>query len=552
MELQEVGKYKVEPFALERILDLEYVKTMNDHAKLYVRGVLKEGEEDRMIGLSWDEMPVMLTEKGRPLFCGVATDVGVICESGVYYLEAEAVSWTIKLDRVKKKRSFQEKGRSYESIVQEIAAAAGGIAFYEAPDKKIENVLLQYRETDWEFLKRLASHSNSALVPVLTMGMPAFSVGIAHGGVFAEETAKADYSVRKKVSRYRQLSQSDEISYKEKDAVEYTVRTEHAAAGIGDKIIVKGKMLYVREARLSLKGSVFLCTCVATTKSGVSAPEIDHPYISGLTLEGKVIKVVNDTVKVHLSIDKSQDEATAYPFPYATSYSAEGHTGWYVMPEVGDTVQVIFPTEDGNKAYAMQSFRQKQTERTTDPGVKYLRTADGKEIKLDKDEILITAEDDLTYIRINKDSGVDVFTIHEVNVLSADSITLMSGNDISMSCLNDFNVVVGKDMKVNVAGSIDITNKDNNLNMEPKKGISMTAEKPIKISSSNSMDIASKKKFTACTKDEMDISSAKNLNISSKKKMILTASKALQENCKGSAIRIDGNVTIKARLIKEN
>ena len=128
MELQEVGKYIVEPFALERILDLEYVKTINDHARLYVRGVLKEGEEDSLIGQQWDAMPVKLTQAGDTLFCGVATDVGVICESGVYYLEAEAVSWTVKLDQTEKKRSFQEKGRGYDSIVNEIAGEAGGSA----------------------------------------------------------------------------------------------------------------------------------------------------------------------------------------------------------------------------------------------------------------------------------------------------------------------------------------------------------------------------------------------------------------------------------------
>ena len=66
------------------------------------------------------------------------------------------------------------------------------------------------------------------------------------------------------------------------------------------------------------------------------------------------------------------------------------------------------------------------------------------------------------------------------------------------------------------------------------------------------MNLESKKMFTAHSADEMKINSKKNLNILSKNKMIWTASKALQENCKGSAIRIDGNVTIKAMLIKEN
>ena len=84
MELQEVGKYSVEPFALERVLELEFVKKINEHARLFVRGVLKEGEEDSMISQQWDKKPVKLLEAGKTLFCGVATDVGVVCESGVF------------------------------------------------------------------------------------------------------------------------------------------------------------------------------------------------------------------------------------------------------------------------------------------------------------------------------------------------------------------------------------------------------------------------------------------------------------------------------------
>ena len=349
MELQEIGKYNVEPFALERILELELVKKVGEHTRLYVRGVLKEGEEDSLIAEQWDTSAIRLTESGKPLFCGVATDVGVICESGVYYLEVEAVSWTIKLDREEKKRSFQEKGLSYKSIVNQIAGEAGGTAKCVAPDKQIENLLLEYRETDWQFLKRLASHSNSVIVADPTKESPAFSFGLADGKSYTEETGKADFSVKKRVSRYRELSQCQEISYQEEDAVEYTVRTEFAALEIGDQVNIKGKTLYVREVRTSLKGSVFLCTCSATTKQGISAAKLCHPYISGLTLDGKVLKVINDTVKVHLSIDASQEEGKAYPFPYATGYSTEEHTGWYVMPEEGDTVQIVFPTEDENQ-----------------------------------------------------------------------------------------------------------------------------------------------------------------------------------------------------------
>lgn len=552
MELQEIGKYSVEPFALERILELELVKQVNEHTRFYVRGVLKEGEEDSLISQQWDAQAVRLTESGKTLFCGVATDVGVVCESGVYYLEAEAVSWTILLDREEKKRSFQEKGRSYQSIVNQLAGEAGGTAKCVAPDKQIENLLLEYRETDWEFLKRLASHSNSVLVADPTKDTPAFSFGLADGKSYTEETGKADFSVRKKVSRYRKLSQCQDISYQEEDAVEYTVRTEFAALEIGDQVTIKGKTLYVREARLRLKGSVFLCTCSATTKSGISAAKACHPYISGLTLDGKVLKAINDTVKVHLSIDPEQDEGKAYPFPYATGYSTEGHTGWYVMPEEGDTVQVIFPTEDENQAYAVQSIRQDDTEKTADPRVKYLRTPDGKEVKLDREEILITAKDGVTLVRINEKTGVDVFTDKEVKVISGGNITVSSGDNISMMSKNDFSIHAGKNLIVTAEDSISMTNKENNMTMVPAKGISMSAAKPIQVTGGDTLSLISKGRFTAGTSDAMQISADRDLTASSGKKLALSAASSLEASCSASSVKLDGNINMKAILIKEN
>lgn len=49
---------------------------------------------------------------------------------------------------------------------------------------------------------------------------------------------------------------------------------------------------------------------------------------------------------------------------FATGYTVEGHIGWYVMPESGDMVRVLFPTEDEDEVYAAQSVRQ-ATEQTS-------------------------------------------------------------------------------------------------------------------------------------------------------------------------------------------
>ncbi len=105
-------------------------------------------------------------------------------------------------------------------------------------------------------------------------------------------------------------------------------------------------------------------------------------------------------------------------FPYTTGYSSKMHIGCYVMSEKGDTVQIIFIKKDENQAYAVQSVRKEDTDKTTDPEVKYLCTPNGKEIKPGKEEILITAKDDVTYIKINEASGVEIITDKAVQVTS--------------------------------------------------------------------------------------------------------------------------------------
>ena len=546
MELQEVGRYEVEPFALERITELRLVKKANEHTWLHFQGVLKEGEEESLIEDDWEEKPVTLKEDGNTLFCGVATDIGIVCESGVYYLEAEAVSWTIKLDKEEKKRSFQENGLSYYTIAEQLAKEAGGSVECHAGEKQVKNLLLEYRETDWEFLKRLASHSNSVLVPDPKKTTPSFAFGVPEGAEYKEEAGEeVDFAVRKKVSRYRKLSQCGSVSYEEGDAVEYTLQTDHAALEVGDMVKRKGKALYVKEADICLKGSVFTCRYGLTTKAGMSVKEAVHPYASGLTLNGTVLKSVGDTVIVHLAIDDSQDEGKAYAFPYATGYSTESHTGWYVMPEEGDTVQIVFPTEDENEAYAVQSVRQEDTEKTGNPQVKYLRTALGKEVKFDKDEILITANDDVTYIRINQNGGVDVITDKAVNVIGGGSVTVTSGDRITMTSKNDFSIHAGKNLIIDAADSISMTCRENNMKFEtPATGIEMSAAKPIKVTGGDTMDVTSAKAMT--------VSSSQNMDVSSGKKLSLSASNTLEESCKGSSIKMNGNIDLKATLIKEN
>ncbi len=72
----------------------------------------------------------------------------------------------------------------------------------------------------------------------------------------------------------------------------------------------------------------------------------------------------------------------------------------------------------------------------------------------------------------------------------------------------------------------------------------ISSGKAISIDGKNTLDIKSAKK--------MDISSSQDVEVSAGKKMSLSALSKFEQECNGSSIKLDGNIDMKAKLIKEN
>lgn len=611
MDFIEVGQLTIKPFDLERLLEVKMVQKRNEHTTLFFYGIVKEGVEEKGLEDVNQGTKIQFCHKETVLFSGILQTVQVICKNHVYYLKGTAVSHTILLDLTPKRRSFQENGMAFSKVAEVCIKEKQAKMEYHAEEKKVENLMLQYDETDWEFVKRLASHSNSVLIPLVEQDEPAFLFGIEEGGEYKEKLKLADYTVQKNIELERLLTQSPEVKFQEKDSFLYTFDTDKYCFYVGDRLELNGKPLYISEASLHLLDSVLTCQYCLGTKAALSVPKAYQEEMIGLTLDGKVLKSIDDTVKVHLSIDEQQEEGKGYAFPYATAYTAEQHTGWYVMPEIGDTVQIVFPTKDENAAYAVQSVRKGKTGKTSDPRVKYLRTADGKEIKLDQNEILITAKDGTTFVKLNQNSGVEIITDKEIKVTSGGNITVNGGDNISMTSKHNFNIHAGTNLSVSAGDTIKMCCHDNLMKMEtPSTGIEVSAKKPIRITGKDTISVTSDGKMSATSKDELQmtatkkmaltssetmelvcktnsvklesggkgvavasdkaiemtgkdtvkvdgkkdvtISSSKNIDTSAGQKYAISAGTSLESSCSGSSIKMDGNIDMKAALIKEN
>jgi hypothetical protein len=476
MKTIDVGKIKISPFEFESLIEVRIEKKLSEHSTLYVCGIIKDEHQFVPVMDKTEGVKVKCENDGVVYFIGVLQNVKITCVDAVYRMEVYAISNTILLDTVKHKRSFQDNAQNYQSIVETIIADNGGAVKYNSSAMSVENIILQYNETDWEFAKRLASHTNDVLIPIID-DSPTFHFGVP--GTGGAQILSKDYSISKDFDAIRRFDATNDLEKEKKarpisltadDVSIYCVETDSYTCDIGEKLKLNGVDLHVCHMLLSFVNSALTVVYTLCAKKAISTPKFYNPATTGLVLDGKVLEVENDKVKLKLDNNKirgvEKDTDKAHFFKYATGYSMENHTGWYVMPEEGDIVQLLFPLEDEKFAYAASSLRQEDTEKTTDPLVKYWRTSFGREIKMDKDEILISTVDDETFIRIHKDDGGDgdslgleIITPNRVLVKSGSKLTIQSDDNMTISTPKEMFIDAGKSMKIAGGGSSIIMDK---------------------------------------------------------------------------------------------
>lgn len=463
---------RISPYRLTRLQELEIVKRVNEHSRLYLTGIVPEELKDTYVGMTDIHTNIEITQldeqsNGIPLFSGLVTNIEIKAVRDIYYMQVEAVSHTYILDIRRRRRSFQDKNMSYSDMVQQMMADYPWVDFMDVASEgaSIGKFTMQYDETDWQFLKRMSSRLSTGLVPASNFEKPKFYFGIPQGS--SKGTLEDfNYSVQKKLANYRDSSENSDHNIDVNDFIYYEVETSKIME-IGSEVQFKEKSLYVSTVHTQMKNSVVSHVYHLCPLEGLYQSPIDNP-IAGISIEGEVISVSKNNVKIHLEIDKKQSVGKATWFPYSSVYTAEGNTGWYVMPELGDVVKVYFPSNKEEEGYVLSSIRKDlkngDSNKLENPQIKYFRTASGKELMFSPEEIVITGKDGEIYIRLNEVDGIEIFSKKPINFISEEDIIMDSQKkiiikaeqEINMSC-RDSSITMregstrfkGKDVKTN-------------------------------------------------------------------------------------------------------
>ena len=171
----------ISSFAMEKILDFQTWEEPGEHARGNFRLLLSENGTD----INSMNAPIQLLGQGNTagaLFSGYPEKVEIKEERGYRIADIQAVSGTILLDQKKSNRVFQKKVQTYMGIASAVTADTDHSAcILPGSDMRTGGTLIQYQETDWRFLKRMASQLGLPLVPDTSYYYPRFYLGLSEG-----------------------------------------------------------------------------------------------------------------------------------------------------------------------------------------------------------------------------------------------------------------------------------------------------------------------------------------------------------------------------------
>lgn len=317
-------------------------------------------------------------------------------------------------------------------------------------DTAIGEPIVQYQETDWEFVKRLASHFNAVVTPSYTTSGPKFYVGLMEWPGTTRINPPC-YQAKKAVSEYLYKEQNQVEGIVEDDSLWYIIEDQELYE-IGEMVEFHGRTYYVARMEGHLDGHQLWNTYYLKTLAGFKIPRQYNEKIIGASLDGRVIAVSGDKVQIRLTVDAP--EGAGKWFEFSTVYSSPDGTGWYCMPEVGDEIRLYFPTEREKHGYVISSVhlpvtqayagsgagggtegsRAKESAGTAarndeacrcDPTHKTIHTVTGKKVELTETYILLDAGNNM-WIKLDDSEGITIQSPLKVHINSDASIAIKS------------------------------------------------------------------------------------------------------------------------------
>ena len=476
------------------------------------------------------------TSNDKIFLNGIIDDIKLSeIKTGSLVVEITCISKSIILDRIPRYRSFQDPSLTYSAIAEEINKNYGAngekIISVGEDMKEVPRMTIQYNETDWEYLKRIASYtgqplmasSNKVLVGFFK-NMPAQTPNLAYSYFGKETEAERTYY---RVEGTEVYSVSTPIKLKIRNRVS------------GEEV---ENDYYVIESRIYNEGNTLKCEYKLGKQTDYFVDPIPHEKIRGAVIEARTVHIArtdesksehgraegssdnlegrtigakplnkyiekfknesqNENVKEKVKtkdiavmtldlteglMDLGENEqsfedkyAGKSYFPYITPYS-QSNTGFTPAPEVNDRVALYFPSGNETKAFVIGALNNDGNGRFTNP--------DKRNFTLGNSQSGANAGKPMYDFTLNS----EVFSISVGSI-----IDMSSGGSVNISGTSKVNIDSSGTMDISGTSTVNLKSSGADTNIEGNSEVNMKVSSSKISIDSSSIGINASDEFTA-------------------------------------------------------
>ena len=440
----------ISSFAMEKILDFQTWEVPGEHARGNFRLLLSENET----GINSMDAPIQLLGQGNTagaLFSGYPEKVEIKEERGYRIADIQAVSGTILLDQKKSNRVFQKKVQTYMGIASTVTADTEHSAcILLGSDMQTGGTLIQYQETDWNFLKRMASQLGLPLVPDISYYYPRFYLGLPEG----EKRELGEILSCDMCFDGRYYAVSGKCLVDREDFICYDVVTR-TSLSLGDKVTYEGRELLVSRKKTKLVRGEVIFTYRLAGSSYTWIPWEDNPDYTGMSFVGSIVGTQGEQVEVALDIDQTAAGGNSYGFAPATGNLM------YCMPQKGTKTALYIGNGDEAQGIATGCIRTNGStcEGTGSPEKKSFRSEHGKGMDLYPQRMGLDGGE-TGKITFEDETGTTIESNGGLVLMAKEGIRLESMTGIAMQGMSDIMALYSEGASsLCVNGSVDMLGK---------------------------------------------------------------------------------------------
>ena len=444
----------ISSFAMEKILDFQTWEVPGEHARGNFRLLLSENET----GINSMNAPIQLLGQGNTagaLFSGYPEKVEIKEERGYRIADIQAVSGTILLDQKKSNRVFQKKVQTYMGIASAVTADTDHSAcILPGSDMRTGGTLIQYQETDWRFLKRMASQLGLPLVPDTSYYYPRFYLGLPEG----EKRELGEIISCDLCFDGRYYAVSGKCLVDREDFICYDVVTR-TSLSLGDRVTYEGRELLVSRKKTELAGGEVIFTYRLAGNSYTWVPWEDNPDYTGMSFVGSIVGTQGEQVEVAFDIDKTAAGGNRYGFAPATGNLM------YCMPQKGTKTALYIGNGDEAQGIATGCIRTNGStcEGTGSPEKKSFRSEHGKGMDLYPQRMGLDGGE-TGKITFEDETGTTIESNGGLVLMAKEGIRLESMTGIAMQGMSDIMALYSEGASsLCVNGSVDMLGRRTSL-----------------------------------------------------------------------------------------